>query len=146
VTDFHTFCDMESVTITVIKSTTGWIFGGFSDAPWQTMGGNSFSSTSFMFTFTNSFGIPLRLDIVGGNLVNAVFYDPLNGPSFGLTDLRTYDSPYGLAGSINILTYAAPQISGVDQTGVNGGIYIVGGTDGTFDVDEIEVFQLALGF
>ncbi len=32
--DFHRLCDNKGATITIIRSTSGWIFGGFTSASW----------------------------------------------------------------------------------------------------------------
>ena len=36
--DFHSKCDNKGETIAVIQSTSGFIFGGFSDKPWASSG------------------------------------------------------------------------------------------------------------
>jgi hypothetical protein len=142
--DFHTICDGETDTLTVIKTGTGWIFGGFADLAWASSGDQVNSIFAYMYTFTNSAGVPQRLGVAGGPpaAVNALFHNANNGPSFGTTDLRIVDTPGGIMGSVLLNTFGYPQLNGANQMGVDGGVYVVGGTDGTFTIDEIEVFKL----
>ncbi len=58
-TDFHNHCNFIPNTLTVIKSTTGYIFGGFINGQW-----NSYSQLynsdpySFLYTLTNPSNTP----------------------------------------------------------------------------------------
>ena len=60
--DFHLKCD--KVTHTIIKSTNGKIFGGFTEAAWSSNGGFSSSSNSFIFSLVNRDGYGLIMKCV----------------------------------------------------------------------------------
>lgn len=57
---FHAKCDLEGATVTIIKSTTGFFFGGYTPLPWKSSGGWIEDSTmqSFIFTLKNPHNIP----------------------------------------------------------------------------------------
>ena len=37
--DFHRCCDGKGATITIVKTTKGYAFGGYSNVSWQSVGG-----------------------------------------------------------------------------------------------------------
>jgi len=50
---FHNMCDGKSNTLALIKSTTGYIFGGYTSVSWSCSGSYKIDSTAFLFTLTN---------------------------------------------------------------------------------------------
>ena len=48
--DFHGMCDDKGATITVVKSSDGYVFGGYSDVAWSGGGGWAGSSEAFLFS------------------------------------------------------------------------------------------------
>jgi hypothetical protein len=61
---FHRLCDGKANTVTVIKNTNGFIFGGYTSIPWSSSGGYKTDSTAFLFSLTNPSNIPLKLKAV----------------------------------------------------------------------------------
>lgn len=59
--DFHAKCNNKGETVTVIKSTGGWIFGGYTPIDWTSRGGYAFDSRTFLFTLKNNTGTQMKL-------------------------------------------------------------------------------------
>jgi hypothetical protein len=49
-TDFHRCCDMKGWTLTIVETTKGFIFGGFTTAEWNTSSYYKSSAHSFLFS------------------------------------------------------------------------------------------------
>jgi hypothetical protein len=73
-TDFHNHCNFIPNTLTVIKSTTGYIFGGFINGQW-----NSYSQLynsdpySFLYTLTNPSNTPAVMKMKNSDGAKAFF-------------------------------------------------------------------------
>jgi hypothetical protein len=84
--DFHLKCDDKGATVTIVKSTEGNIFGGYSDQSWKS---DNFyidksSSRAFLFSIVNPAGLaPMKLPLTGERNGNAVWCHPSWGPVFG---------------------------------------------------------------
>lgn len=90
--DFHSACDGQGPTLTIMRSRNGCIFGAYI--------GGSFPLTSvftirfatmtfakcFMFSLLNPFGVSVRLDQTSSKYPS-LMADRLSGPVFGLGDL-----------------------------------------------------------
>ena len=50
--DFHSRCDNKGATITIVRTSTGNIFGGYASLPWG--GGSSYTNDSKAFLFSVS--------------------------------------------------------------------------------------------
>jgi hypothetical protein len=51
---FHKLCDQKGETISVIKSTNGNIFGGYTPKSWDTTGSYVYDAAAFMFSLVNA--------------------------------------------------------------------------------------------
>ncbi len=82
------FCEGKANTMTVIKNTDGFIFGGFTSVPWSLGGINKLDHLAFMFSLTNPSNKPLKLKVKSQE--HAVYHYSYYGPSFGSNgiDLR----------------------------------------------------------
>ncbi len=82
---FHKLCDSMPHTLTIVRSTTGHIFGGFNSKAWDSSG-NSQYSYAWLFalqSFTEG-DMPRKLFTTGSRHHNtAVKNIPSNGPVFG---------------------------------------------------------------
>lgn len=90
---FHKCCDNKGATVVIIKSTKGWIFGGYTTQSW---GGKSMcceslscidvyrnDKVSFIFTLRNPFGTqPMRF-LKREESTAVIYCDPTSGPIFG---------------------------------------------------------------
>jgi hypothetical protein len=83
--DFHAKCDDKGATVTIVKSTEGYIFGGYSDQSWKS---NDYcwkySPRAFLFSMVNLAGLaPMKLPLIGESNDKAMGCIPLYGPLFG---------------------------------------------------------------
>jgi hypothetical protein len=137
--EFHRLCDGKSNTVTVIKNTNGFIFGGFTSIPWSSSRCvYKADHSAFLFTLTNPSNTPFKLRVSSPQ--KAVYHWSKNGPSFGAGyDLFVSSlSNTNRDSYMNLSSYEFPN----EISGFEGGKFIGGGSDGTFKSDEIEVFQV----
>ena len=78
--------EISSVTVTVIKNTNGFIFGGFTSIPWSSSRAYKADSTAFLFSLTNPGNTPLKLKVNFPE--NAVCHFSNYRPTFGVYDLH----------------------------------------------------------
>ena len=108
---FHAKCNSVSATLTVIKSLSSNIFGGYTAADWSGYGQYKSDSTAFLFSLVNSYNVSVKMDIIkeeyaiyshpyysmifGGGLDLYCNYDQCNsylGYSYQLPNFLTYGS------------------------------------------------------
>ena len=77
-------CDGKGATVTVVKSSDGYIFVGYTDVSWRQIQGFRMSSESFLFSLKDHAGIgPVKMPIKSGKTGHAVYHHPSYGPTFG---------------------------------------------------------------
>jgi hypothetical protein len=137
---FHRKCDGHQDTVTIIRTTTGYIFGGYTPVAWVPDRDSYLSDDrleSFLFTIKNPHGFsPQIFRLKQQDKGVAICSGPAYGPTFG--------------GGHDI--YICPQCSTSNQNYANFGHSYENGTglDGTtflagsyhFTVQELEVFEL----
>jgi len=119
---FHSKCNNQGKTLTVVKTKSGYIMGGYTAVPWTSpedfgiLPGYRNDSTAFLFTLVNPMRRPLKLPIISSNSQYATRHVSTNGPIFGngfdlfisnncynnensYSSIRTYTSPKNLSGS-----------------------------------------------
>ena len=74
--NFHNLCDDQGPTLTIVESTDGKIFGGYTKESWS---GNSFKSDTKAFIF--SLDKKLRAELLQRSY--SIYCSPSDGPSFG---------------------------------------------------------------
>ena len=63
--DFHSRCDGKGATITVIKCSGGFVFGGYADVSWDSHGEYTHSPQAFLFSLHSPRGVgPVKLPLV----------------------------------------------------------------------------------
>jgi len=77
--DFHKKCDGKGPTVVIIKTTTGNIFGGYTNVNWSSSGGWR-PSSSFIFRLRPAIG---WYELKSGHRPYAVGHTPNDGPIFG---------------------------------------------------------------
>ncbi|XP_068704318.1 adhesion G protein-coupled receptor E2-like [Montipora foliosa] len=130
---FHRKCDGKSNTVTIVKK-NDFVFGGFTDIPWESPENHEFGATekAFIFSLRNAEGLPPFKCIVK-DPSKAIRNVAHVGPTFGENDLlidrisATSSSNFGD-------NYIVP-------TGVQNSLTLLAGVS-TFEVDEVEVFFL----
>ena len=131
---FHSLCDDHNHTLVTMKTSEGYVFGGYSDQSWE---GNEYksSSSSFLFSLKCYAGLaPTRMKVQSGEEGHAVRTNQNNGPCFSGDDLwvgRNNDMKQGYTNPG--YKYEIP--SGASNT------FLAGKADQWFDMNvEVEVF------
>lgn len=81
--DFHSRCDGIKNTLTIIKSTKGQVFGGFTEKPWDSENGCLHDDEVFIFSLINKDQIKYK----DGCSVRTIICDRNLGPGFGFQEL-----------------------------------------------------------
>lgn len=53
VSEFHSRCDNKGPTLVILKSCSGYIFGGYAPKHWDSTSGHIYAGGSFLFTLVN---------------------------------------------------------------------------------------------
>jgi len=84
---FHRKCDGKGPTVTLIKSSGGYVFGGYTGVAWSSAGRGHSCPSAFLFTVTNPHGDPITRFMSNGDGKAVICYSGC-GPAFGYgTDL-----------------------------------------------------------
>jgi len=128
---FHNKCDNKGATITLIQSSTGHLFGGYTPSPWCTKNAFVYDQRCFIFTLSNPNNInPTKFSHKPGDTHKNSIYDATSyGPTFGENDIY---STYTL-GSFNF-PHTYEDTSGYGNNTFTG--------SSNFQMKEIEVFAL----
>ncbi len=140
--EFHSKCDNKAKTVTLIRTHTDNVIGGYTAARWTSSLSYSYDTTSYIFS--------LRISGVSGLQNNAkkfglrsaalsysnyaIYNDPLFGPSFGNGDIRIVGNSLKNFGGEAI--YSTFSTYNTGPSNVFGTVF----TDWT--TLEIEVFQI----
>jgi hypothetical protein len=136
--DFHQHCDGHANTITLILTTKGFIFGGFTPAEWDSTNGSwkaDNSRNSFLFTVKN----PRNSDgqkFAVSNPSHAIYCNSACGPRFG----HGCDMCVANECNANTSSYTNLGSGYVNNTGIAGNQVFTG--EQSFTVQEIEVFSI----
>lgn len=80
--EFHLKCDDVAKTLTIIKTTLGHVFGGYTEQTWGGPDGYANDPNAFLFSF-NEMAKLIVLPIRNGQAIFAMFRNPSSGPTFG---------------------------------------------------------------
>lgn len=124
---FHSNCNGQGYTLTLVRNTKGYRCGGFTSKNWSSSGGYVEDSNAFVFSLEFKEKYP---SYDGKNAI----YDAYNyGPTFGNgNDLYIADGCQGNNSSYCNFPYA---YCGTRARALSGGTY-------NFRVDELEVYQI----
>jgi hypothetical protein len=135
--NFHAKCDGHAPTVTVIESTKGFIFGGFTPIAWDSSGSSKADSSreSFLFTLKNPRGSEAHKFGMAGS-ESAIYCNASYGPRFGSNcDISVHD-----ACNINTNNYTNLGGGYRNDTGITGQEVFTG--EYNYTVKEIEVFTV----
>jgi hypothetical protein len=79
---FHQRCDHKGRTVTLIRCTSGYIFGAYASDPWTSRSTYANNTSSFLFSLLNPAGSPpTKYDVTNGP--HAQYDNGTYGPTFG---------------------------------------------------------------
>ena len=79
--NFHSKCDGTANTLTIIKSTNGNIFGGFTEKAWNSTSGRVLDPKAFVFSLVNKENKPFKVMCKNG--ADAIWCSSWHGLIFG---------------------------------------------------------------
>lgn len=140
--DFHSRCDNKPNTLTLMKTTNGEIFGGFTRAEWDRSDQYKSDGHAFVFSLTRSLKGSLVFDLKSGSFDKSIYCGSSNGPVFGEgPDLFVSDRSNSVANNSYLKlghTYTHPKLKNVSSAHASS--ILVTGLQ-RFQIKEIEVFQ-----
>eukprot|EP01011_Urceolus_sp_BLP5_P005672 TRINITY_DN5602_c0_g1_i1.p1 TRINITY_DN5602_c0_g1~~TRINITY_DN5602_c0_g1_i1.p1 ORF type:complete len:169 (+),score=20.09 TRINITY_DN5602_c0_g1_i1:191-697(+) len=81
---FHRICDGRIHALVVVRSTTGWVFGGYTSVGFRTGNGHYADAAAFLFTLRNPTNTPpTKFDLKDPSDPKAVGSYSARGPIFG---------------------------------------------------------------
>ncbi|MDR3738093.1 MAG: TLD domain-containing protein [Terracidiphilus sp.] len=82
---FHRLCDGKGPTLALLRCDSGWVFGGYTDASWEStpLGKDIRSPAAFLFSVTGpDVTVPTRFPVVRGKAAQALWGRTGCGPVF----------------------------------------------------------------
>jgi hypothetical protein len=87
---FHTKCNNQGPTLTVIKSQYDKVFGGFTSVPWTSAGTSINDPTAFIYSLTRMGKYAKQLN--NNSIVDSTDYGPIFGYARGYCDIYIDDN------------------------------------------------------
>lgn len=137
--DFHSKCDNIPKTLTLVKSTNGNIFGGYTENTWDMSGESKPDANAFIFSLVNNENKPVKVNVANEHVLRAISCFAKFGPIFGGDDICINDNSN--ASNTNIADFSHYYV--LDQYpwgSTQAKSFLVGSKN--FTVEEIEVFQI----
>jgi hypothetical protein len=139
--EFHRRCDGHKNTLSIILTTQGFIFGGYTPVEWESPTAwkqkCDTSLTSFLFSLKNPHGTgPLRFPIQESRKQFAIYCCSSYGPTFGGYDIFVADN-CNTSGASYTHNFGATYLNTSD---LEGRTLFTG--ESKFLVKEIEVFEI----
>jgi len=138
---FHSKCDGKANTVTIIKTNSNYIFGGYTSAAWNGHVGRITDSAAFIFSLRRN-GVSYS-DKFGVTQSDYAIYSLINyGPTFGSGhDIYVVDNSNVGTGSHANFGYSYALPAGYTYEASNTQSFLAGSYNGWLTT-EIEVFQL----
>lgn len=131
---FHRLCDNQGPTMVIIRSTGGYVFGGYASQSWNSNGSYINAQDSFLFLLTNANGNQPTKFICKKNSY-ALYGDESYGPTFGNNhDLKISDCSNANNDSCCNLGGSYPNTLSLGPLTFTG--------ENEFQITDIEVFKL----
>lgn len=133
---FHAKCDNKGPTLTIIKSSEGYIFGGFTSASWDCSWTYKPDITSFLFTLTNPHNLPptqyFPKDEENGE--NAIYCSYTHCTSFGGGDVFVFSDSHLHNDSYSNFPFRFRDSTGLGNNTFTGEFY--------FTTSDVEVYTV----
>jgi hypothetical protein len=140
VSSFHSKCDNYSNTVTIIKTTSNSVFGGFTSATWTSNGGYTFDSNAFIFSLRRS-GNSNKERFNVTQPTYAIYSYSSYGPTFGGGhDIYVSDSSNTNGNSNSDLGYFYQLPKNITYGSTEAKSYLAGSSN--WKTTEIEVYQV----
>jgi hypothetical protein len=139
--DFHKKCDNIPKTLTIIKSTNGNIFGGYTEATWEQNERFKSDKSAFIFSLVNCEKKPVKMNIANGQEGNAIFCSSRYGPVFGRGFSGKYFDMCIFYDSNSLSNFGGTYVHHDYTFDFQKAFSFLAGSF-KFQVEEIEVFQL----
>ena len=148
---FHQKCDKKGETLTIIKSSDNYIFGGYTEINWDSTVWNGQKGdknntkrngigNEFVFTLVSPYEIkPQKYNLKKRFWDYSIYCDGSLGPVFGCYDIKIEDNCNIKENKFTFYEFKKDEISFNDTTGKKRLLFT--GKD-SFIVKEIEVFQI----
>lgn len=136
---FHLKCDNKPNTFTIVKSVSGFIFGGYSESHWDQSNSYKTDPNAFLFSLTNKDNKPIKMPLIPGKESQSIYATSVCSARFGAgSDLIIADNANTNSNSFTNLgsTFKHP----VYGFGTNEAKCFLAGNY-NFQVYDIEVFQ-----
>lgn len=139
---FRNLCSNKGPTVTIVKSSNGYIFGGYANVAWSSSGSYQFDNKCFLFSAKNANGSKMiKLDNNGPHHSNQ--YSVYNGGNYGPTfggghDLYICDNCASTTSSYSNLGHSYASPSGLSYGTTQVQSFLAGSY--SFQVSEIEVY------
>jgi hypothetical protein len=139
---FHTQCDNKGATITIIKSSEGYIFGGYISVSWNSSGNYIADNQAWIFSLTNPSNNPGKFVSRNSNSYQVICNSPF-GPTFGTNVFGgQYDIFISSDCNSNSNSYACPKSKAFDIQSFNMKGYGSFCNSLNCTVSEIEIYQI----
>ncbi|CAF4159273.1 unnamed protein product [Adineta steineri] len=134
---FHSWCDNEGSTMTIIQSDNNYIFGGYTSVSWTSAGQCENDKAAFLFTLRNPYNIPpTKYTIKCDHVANAIYDHNGYGPIFGSGhDIIISDNSNRNNSSYSNFSQSYNDTTGYGKNTFTGAL--------NFTSSEIEVYKLA---
>ena len=137
--NFHAKCDNQPSTLTIIKTTNGYIFGAYTAVAWDSSNSYKADPNAFIFSLVNVRSTPLLIPVkVRSN--HSIYCIATHGPNFGgghdihiANNSNTVNASYsnlGCSYDLTLFSYRSTEARS----------FLAGSYN--FQTSEIEVFQL----
>ncbi len=131
---FHSKCDGKAKTITIIKTKDNYVFGGYTDASWDSSNSYKAASSAYIYSLRrNGVSNLSKHNISNNDHGKAIFTNPSYGPTFG--------GGHDLNITNNSNLYKGSHTNPKSYSGIPSNTYLAGTHSGWLTSD-IEVYQI----
>ena len=135
---FHSKCDGFLGTLTVVKSSNNYIFGGYTEADWSGYNKYKFDTNAFLFSLVNSYNTSVKMNIIKTQY--AIYASSNYGPTFG-EGHDLYVGSDGTQGYSNLgYSYQLPSFLANGYYSQQAHSFLAGSYN--FQLVEVEVYQI----